>query len=172
MEYIQVFHISKIHIMLVLLKFVLLICYSYYHLIRIVVQVGGIEPPMLWLKVTCHTTWLHLHETGSGLPLTPTWRRFSVLVPRLEFNRPSPCCNLLSCSSFRGQGCTRLAAWCRTLPDYTQENLVPMVGFEPTRFRPQILSLLCLPFHHTGVIWERCPERKVCEYLAARSLQS
>ena len=30
--------------------------------------------------------------------------------------------------------------------------LVLVVGFEPTRSRQQILSLSCLPFHHTSVL--------------------
>ena len=76
---------------------------------------------------------------------------------------------LLLCCSFHGQSARYSAAWCRTLPYYAQKNLVPMVGFEPTRLRPQILSLLCLPFHHTGVVRDRCPVRISYEYFAARS---
>ena len=32
-------------------------------------------------------------------------------------------------------------------------NLVPVTGLEPVQYRyREILSLLCLPFHHTGSI--------------------
>ena len=31
--------------------------------------------------------------------------------------------------------------------------LVPEAGLEPARTRRKILSLLCLPFHHSGFVW-------------------
>ena len=32
--------------------------------------------------------------------------------------------------------------------------LVPVIGLEPTRITPQLLKLICLPFHHTGIrLW-------------------
>ena len=37
------------------------------------------------------------------------------------------------------------------LRDIQKDRMVPVTGLEPVRYRyREILSLLCLPFHHTG----------------------
>ena len=42
------------------------------------------------------------------------------------------------------------------------ENLVPAAGLEPARpSGPEILSLLCLPFHHAGTHFSQQLNRKV-----------
>lgn len=35
----------------------------------------------------------------------------------------------------------------------TNPCLVPLAGFEPAHTRRGILSPLCLPFHHSGIVW-------------------
>lgn len=39
---------------------------------------------------------------------------------------------------------------------YQPNPLVLVMGLEPTRTKPEILSLICLPFHHTSILfWRR-----------------
>ena len=52
-------------------------------------------------------------------------------------------------------------------------DLVPAAGLEPARTCvPQILSLLCLPFHHAGKNQQHIRAKKKSKYFVKNSLSS